>query len=531
MSKIKDNDLILARRMQEFCRPPTAWNRCLWGVSLQTTLRDVLEASEIRRHGILSDQSVIDLQNSTSIAVGTDIGAGIEKDRKRLQQHLSAKTVITPGSLAAETLAIAIDDLDKNYLKRWAAVIRGGVSSETIERCARSVVAHLLDLGHSSQKISDCIQASVFGASASVADGESLINQLDTLNQSQVQQFEAVFPIKKAPMGKRTAAQSWLAGDKVKDWIKKYGVEDLEPGERLCGGILVVVDARDTGNAATQAMAKFEMIRNRAALVQLVPIETLGYFWLSGQKQKLPITVQKRGVEVASLARQDRIYTLGEDMPNIERAIALLAELEHGPPSSAVTSGWAAMESLSMGPAEGGNRVEAAIRMAYLVTASFARAELTTLAYSYCNSNQDALSTEIDNAKRNKQKTEILMREILNKSKLRFGRVEDTASAIRMQRLLAEPVGSLHLVCRYVETTFKRFYRLRNLIAHGGRTDSIVLDAGLRVAAPLIGAAFDRIHHANVTQKLSPVELIARARLRINSLDSSQPLQLLGLLD
>ena len=102
---------------------------------------------------------------------------------------------------------------------------------------------------------------------------------------------------------------------------------------------------------------------------------------------------------------------------------------------------------------------------------------------------------------------------------------------MRIQRLLADPAGTLHLVFRYVETAFKRFYRLRNLIAHGGRTDSIVLDAGLRVAAPLIGAAFDRIHHANVTQKLSPIELIARARLRINSLDSGRPLELLGLLD
>lgn len=100
-----------------------------------------------------------------------------------------------------------------------------------------------------------------------------------------------------------------------------------------------------------------------------------------------------------------------------------------------------------------------------------------------------------------------------------------------MRRLISDPIGTLALVERYVETTFKRFYRLRNLIAHGGRTDSIVLDAGLRVAAPLIGAAFDRIHHASATQNLSPIELIARARMRINALDSSRPLELLGLLD
>jgi len=531
MPTIKDNDLIFARRMQEFCRPPTAWNRCLWGVSLQTTLRDVLEASEVRRAGILSDQSVLDLQNSAAIAVGTDLGAGIEKSRKHLQLLLSGKTVVTPGSLTAETLAIAIEDLDREYLKRWALAVRGGVTNENIERCARSVVSHLVDLGHSPKKVSDRIQKVAFGPSAIAVDGESLINELDNLNGEQVHQYEAIFPLRSAPMSRMTVSPSWLSGSQIKDWVRKNGAADIEQGERICGGIYLVVEARDPDTAASHAFAKFEMIRNRAALVQMHPIETLRYYWLSGHKDKVPIALRKRGVEVASLARQDRIYTLGEDQPNIERAIALLAELEHGPPSSAVTSGWAAMESLSMGPAEDGNRVEAAIRMAYLVTASFGRAELTTLAYSYAKSNKDALATQITNATSNKEKTEILMQQILQKSKLRFSRVEDTASAMRMQRLLSDPAGTLSLVGRYVETTFKRFYRLRNLIAHGGRTDSIVLDAGLRVAAPLIGAAFDRIHHANVTQKLTPVELVARARLRINLLDASRPLDLLGLLD
>ena len=134
MTTIKDNDLVLARRMQEFCRPPTAWNRCLWGVSLQTTLRDVLEACEVRRHGILSVQAVVDLQNSAAIAVGTDVGAGIEKTRRQMQQLLSGRAVVTPGSLAAETTAICIEDVKNEYLKRWAIAVRGGVSDELIER-------------------------------------------------------------------------------------------------------------------------------------------------------------------------------------------------------------------------------------------------------------------------------------------------------------------------------------------------------------------------------------------------------------
>jgi hypothetical protein len=531
MPKIKDNDLVLARRMQEFCRPPTAWNRCLWGVSLQTTLRDVLEACEIRRHGILSDQSVLDLQHSAAIAIGTDVGGGSEKTRRQLQQLLAGKIVVTPGSLAAETTAFCVEDLNKKYLQRWAVAVRGGVSDALIERCARSVISHLVDLGHSPTKVSAHIQKVAISSAATASNAESLLTELESLHIENVSRFEGVFPIRRAPMSRTTNSFSWLNGSEVKEWIAKNGVAELEEGERICGGVKILVDARDVDAAISLAFSKFETTRNRAVLVQKQPIESLPFFWITGRKAKVPISGRQRGVEVASLARQDRIYTLGEDEPRIERAISLLAELEHGPPSSAVTSGWAAMESLSMGPAEDGNRVEAAVRMAYLVAASFARAELTTLAYSYAKSNKDALASQIDLANSNREKTELILRQLIEKSRLSFNRIEDTASAIRMRRLISDPVGTLSAVERYVETTFKRFYRLRNLIAHGGRTDSIVLDAGLRVAAPLIGAAFDRIHHASATQNLSPMELIARAKLRIAALDARRPLDLLGLLD
>lgn len=230
MTTIKENDLVLARRMQEFCRPPTAWNRCLWGVSLQTTLRDVLEACEVRRHGILSDQSVVDLQHSAAIAVGVDVGAGIEKTRRQLQQLLSGKAVVTPGSLAAETTAICVEDLNNEYLKRWAVAVRRGVSDGLIERCARSVVSHLVDLGHSPAKISARIQEIALSETATAYDAETLLTELDNLNREQVQQFEAVFPIRRAPMSRKTTSLNWLDGSGVKTWITKNGAMELEKG-------------------------------------------------------------------------------------------------------------------------------------------------------------------------------------------------------------------------------------------------------------------------------------------------------------
>ena len=512
MPSVKDNDLILAIRMCELCRPPTAWNRSLWSVSSQTILREVLEASQIRRDGILSDASVSDLQTTAVILIGKDPGVGDAKTRRYLQPFLRGNAVVTPGSLAAANIEHASNDLDANYLPRWAAVADQGVTDEVLEQCARCVVSHLLNRGHAAEIVSARIRAAVLSASSTVTTAGDLIRDLQSLASQQSTKYSAVFPVRAAPLSKKTSSHGWMNGADVVAWMKQNKLPHLSPGERITGAVTVEVTSRDHITAANDAAAHFVMIRDRAALGAHTPIESFGYFWLSGRPEKFPIEPPKRGVEVASIGRQDRIYAIADGRPSIERAIALLAELDHGPTSAAVTSGWAAMESLAMGPAEDGNRVETAIRMASLVTASFARAELTTLAYSYSSSNKDQLAADIRVATTNKERTERMMRRLTMQPLPNFGRVEDTAAAKRMVQLMADPVNTIKRINQYIECALKRLYRLRNLVAHGGRTDSIVLEAGVRAAAPLIGAAFDRIHHASTSQNLSPVELISRAK-------------------
>jgi hypothetical protein len=92
-------------------------------------------------------------------------------------------------------------------------------------------------------------------------------------------------------------------------------------------------------------------------------------------------------------------------------------------------------------------------------------------------------------------------------------------------------VNTLKRINQYIECAFRRLYRLRNLVAHGGRTDSIVLEAGVAAVAPLVGAAFDRIHHASLSEDISPVELIARSQQRITLLDTTRVSDLIRLLD
>src|SRR5207302_1003426 len=58
---------------------------------------------------------------------------------------------------------------------------------------------------------------------------------------------------------------------------------------------------------------------------------------------------------------------------------------------------------------------------------------------------------------------------------------------------------------------FRRLYRQRNIVVHGGNTAAIALDSALRTAAPLIGAGLDRLVHAQLIKHVEPLDLAARA--------------------
>lgn len=529
MPTVKDNELLLAIRMREFCRLPTAWNRSIWSVSALTSLREVLEAAEVRRTGILSDASLSNLQHSTAVLIGRDSGIG--NARKHVQAALSGKAVITPGSLAAATIDQAAKDVEANYLPRWAAAVDAGVSDQNLEQCARSVVSHLLNKGHSRMSVADRIMTAVLTPASTITTAGDLIRDLQMFSTQPSVEYDAVFPASSAPESSKTHSSGWMHGADLVAWMKKNAIPDFEANERVSGAVTFKLTAPDRLAAEHTAAARFAIIRDRAMLGARKPIKPLGYFWLSGSPNKAPIEPQNRGVEVASIRRQDKIYSIDDEHPQIDRAIALLAELDHGPSSAAVTSGWAALESLAMGPAEDGDRIETAIRIAALVTASFIRAELTTLAYSYEKSNKDLLAGELKATANNKERCEKMLQRLMSPPLPTFRRVEDAAGAKRMVQLIADPVNTIKRINQYIECAFRRLYRLRNLVAHGARTDSVVLEAGVRAAAPLVGAAFDRIHHASTSQGLSPVELIAKAQLRIAMLDATQAASLVSILE
>jgi hypothetical protein len=84
-----------------------------------------------------------------------------------------------------------------------------------------------------------------------------------------------------------------------------------------------------------------------------------------------------------------------------------------------------------------------------------------------------------------------------------------------MREVLREPQKRLHDISTHLSTVFRGFYRNRNIVLHGGKTDAVGLRSSLRNAAPLVGAGMDRIAHAWFVEGLQPVEIAARANVRI----------------
>jgi hypothetical protein len=82
----------------------------------------------------------------------------------------------------------------------------------------------------------------------------------------------------------------------------------------------------------------------------------------------------------------------------------------------------------------------------------------------------------------------------------------------------------LSRVNSHLKTAFRRLYRQRNIVLHGGSTRSVASRASVRIAGPLVGAALDRIAYGHITNELTPLQLATRAQLAIQIVkDPSAP--------
>jgi hypothetical protein len=508
-------------RILDFLDARTPWHRQLWNIGLALTLREVLEAVTAVRASVLSGAALEFLSASAQKQVGTDPGGGSEAERKAVQTALRSK--LRPDGLDYHVIAQQQAALAPVYLARWAAALRRPATPGA-ERTARAIVAHLLDAGFSSDYLHRWWSYKL-RHEATVRPLADIVDDAQTLSLTKPRTFEVLVPLETAirvPAG--FVVPEWRSSAAASEWLKANAFD--VSGVRQDGGFLFSIDALDPEAAIDHCSEVVDQLVARMAVGSRRSLKPLAQGWVKGEGSPYAMDRKRRGVWVEALEREHQLYN-SRPSGSIDAAIELLSHLQTSSPAAAVAGGWAAIEALLSEPDD---RAGAAERLAMLVACSFPRAELTTLSYAL-EKKDAAFAAQVAGVTENRDRCEIVSTTLsAGPVSLALG-LSDRAAGARMQKLIRNPHAVLSDVTDHAAVAFRRMYRQRNLVLHWGKTDAVALRASLRTAAPLVGAGLDRIIHAYYVDHLSPLQLVARARVALSTvgtLGGTSPTGLLG---
>jgi hypothetical protein len=504
LKPVNSNDQITAARLVELLNPKSPWNRSLWTLNTVLVIQELLEATEAQRAGILGEDSIKRIGSVLIRLAGKD--AGVSEIEKR-ELAAAIKSNPTHDGLAYHIIKQLGELINVSYLQRWAGALRSPLPPRP-ERVARSISAHLLHQGFSGEFLLDWWTDQLYKHPQELTLAEIVDNaHLDLALRSSTE-FDVLVAFKNAPRSASGFPTAWLQAQHVSNWLRKnsFDVTDVRPS----GGLELRIRARDPYSAAMIARDRIDQFVARSSVAtkeQLVPWDQI---WVQGQRAPLSVGNRRRGVRVKALYREDQIFA--ESNAGVDAAIDLLSHLENSSPSAAIAGGWAAVESL-LAERET-SRAEAADRLASLVACSFPRAELTALSY-VAEKTCGHLAVDLKKCAENRDRALLVGKAIYAGDSLSLHKHTDKAAYARMQLLLQSPSKALNDIASHVSDAFHRVYRQRNLILHGGRTNSVALSGSLRTAAKLVGAGMDRITHGWYVKGIQPIELAARARIAI----------------
>lgn len=518
LNPVNTEDQVIAARLVELLSPSTAWNRSLWSINTLLTLREILEAVEASRSGILGPDSLKRLSSLAIRLAGKDPGV-LVAERQVLGEALQNPPRY--DGLAYHTVTQLLDHIAPHYLIRWVAALNQTPRPQT-ERTARSISGYLLDQGFSGEFLHAWFTKWLYQESAQLTLVELLQMAQTDLVQRPVIDFEILIAFKNAPKSASGFPQGWLKSNELSHWLRanKFDVTDV----RASGGVCLTIQARDANAAVQLASDRIDRFTARASVGTSIPLQPWHAIWVRGEGIAFPYGHRPRGVRVKALYREDQLFSASNS--SVDAAIELLAHLEGSSPTAAIAGGRAAIEALL---AEPNDRAGAADSLASIVACSFPRAELTALSYIAEKTCPD-LQAELVECKENRERALVVARSIVNGHTLNLRRHSDKAAYHRMEKLLRAPSKVLSDIQAHVADAFHRLYRQRNLILHGGKTNSVVLEGSLRTSAKLVGAGMDRITHAWYVKGISPIELAARSKSAIPLVPLDNPLACVNLL-
>jgi hypothetical protein len=523
---------VLARLTDYFLTDGVPWTRRLWDIGSVLGLEELAEACEWHSRNVLSASAVTWQRGELQKLIGPDRGIG-DRELRRELTGLLKKELLAP-SPQHRRLRQIIDHAKVGYLDRWSLALNTDPDPAKPERLARTLAAHLLDLGFSAPWLA---QHWVTGLRREGADTQTIVESAADLAAQSEKSYDVLIAFKAI---RGVMPSTWLSSPGVVAWLGEHRLS--ASGVRSGGGFVRTFTARDPLAAAAQGRELMERVVARGWFVRRGrgEIEPLDKLWVAGYPDPINSETPARSADVLSLVHRGQLYEVNADRSVLDDALELAAPINRGGlPGPAVAGGWAAVESMLTHPADPkdddarGGKTVAADRLAAIVACSWPRAELTTLVHRHTG--DDDLATKRDACETNHDRCGVLLDELKAHgiTRLQFERPtkrSDWAAADRMQRMLSDPRQLLHQVEGAAKIAFRRLYRARNVVLHGGSTSSVALDATLRTSAPLLGAGLDRLTHHFFEEQVQPLDVAARAEVGLQLVDGETELSVIDLL-
>jgi hypothetical protein len=178
----------------------------------------------------------------------------------------------------------------------------------------------------------------------------------------------------------------WLTARQTTEWKALYGAK--APGVSQQGSFLIEVSAHDINTAADRARTRISNLATKLHLGAKKPIILNPSMWSKDKGNEFPAHATNRVINVHAFERLGHLHDL-DTVDYITNTLALVQAVRTGPPHVAVVNGWAAIESLMVGPADEQDVIAARRRFALIVAASMLRAELSWLSRSYALTTAD----------------------------------------------------------------------------------------------------------------------------------------------
>ncbi|SFB06943.1 hypothetical protein SAMN05216266_104162 [Amycolatopsis marina] len=496
-------------RLLDFFHDTTPWPRRLWEVSSVLALEEAAECGDWTRMRVLSSGAASWYMHELERQLGPDRGLGHTKLRKELTGLLRSK--LLSDSRERRRLIELLPSIKQGYLSRWADSV-DSANPPSPERLARALATYLLDCGHSTGRLHGWARKLSMNADATLVD---LLAGACQLAEQRDQTFEVIVPFMSVPDHESLASHlpEWLSPRQTAAWFAEQNVADPPRHNGAFVYQFTVKDAVAAARAAGALVRRLDARRSyaRRAKKQLTAV---GRVWIAGQPGSLPLSPPDRGVSVLSLVSEKTMYSVDRN-DRLDEALELAAPLNTGSVSTAAAGAWAAIESLLYHPGDQMDveegRAVVADRLAAIVACSWPRAELTALSYRHKPSVPDDVSRRLVACNSNMERSRVIADALVEHIPLRLTTPHEKAASKRMEAVLVDPYRQLGDVSTIIRGVFRRLYRQRNIVVHGGNTAAVALESALRTAAPLIGAGLDRLVHAQLINGVSPLVLAARA--------------------